>query len=362
MINLKTLSLYLFRLYCGYFIGIIIIIVGALILSNIFDTLQKFKAIYLPSHLFWKLVLYKIPYLINEVASLISYIAMLFFFKRLTKYNELMTILSGGIHIWRIIVIPVFATIFLGGILITICGPIGIVGLQKYESLVSKLTKNRQNNLVISKSGLLFFENYQDDKRIIQAESIDLIHNQLNNINILFLNNDNSFLKRIDASHASLINGNFKFTSARIFDQQNYQQVENIDISTNLSINNLLNSFINPEMISIWDLPDVIKQLIAAGLPTSNYQVYYYKQLFKPIIMATTIILAACFFSLKQRDNSQEKLLIIGLFLGFISYCLLEILVKTLNYNGSPAFLAVLLPNICMLFLCNFVIMHYKDS
>lgn len=273
-----------------------------------------------------------------------------------------MTILSGGIHIWRIIVIPVFATIFLGGILITICGPIGIVGLQKYESLVSKLTKNRQNNLVISKSGLLFFENYQDDKRIIQAESIDLIHNQLNNINILFLNNDNSFLKRIDASHASLINGNFKFTSARIFDQQNYQQVENIDISTNLSINNLLNSFINPEMISIWDLPDVIKQLIAAGLPTSNYQVYYYKQLFKPIIMATTIILAACFFSLKQRDNSQEKLLIIGLFLGFISYCLLEILVKTLNYNGSPAFLAVLLPNICMLFLCNFVIMHYKDS
>lgn len=362
MINLKTLSLYLFRLYCGYFIGIIIIIIGALILSNIFDILQKFKAIYLPSYLFWKLVLYKIPYLINELASLISYIAMLFFFKRLTKYNELITILSGGIHIWRIIVIPVFAAIFLGGILITILGPIGTLGLQQYEYLVSKLTKNRPNNLVISKSGLLFFENYQGKKRIIQAGSIDLTNNQLNNINILFLNSDNSFLKRIDAPHASLIDNNFKFTLARIFDQQNYKQINNIDIPTNLSINNLLDNFISPEMISIWDLPDAIKQLIAAGMPATNYQLYYYKQLFKPIIMATSIILAACFFSLEQRDNSQEKLLMIGLFLGFISYCLSEILLKILSHDGSPAFLAVLLPNISILFLSNFVIIHYKES
>lgn len=362
MINFKTLSIYLLRLYCSYFIGILLLLIGVLILSNIFDLLQKFKAVYIPTHFFWKLVLYKIPYLVNEVASLLSFIAMLFFLKRLTKHNELITILCNGIHIWRVIAVPVFATVIFGIILITICNPIGTFGLQKYESLEAKLSKKTYNNLIISKSGLLFFENYQGNKRIIQAGSIDVVNNKLNKIIILFLDDKNNFLKRIDGEYAILVDNNLKLTSVKISDNYNVKQYEHFTVPTNLSISNLLNSFINPEMIAIWDLPDTIKHLVEFGLPITNYQIYFYKQLFKPIIMATTVILAACFFSLKQRDNSQEKILVIGLFLGFIIYFLLEILFKILAYNATPPFLAILLPNICILFFSNFVIMHSQET
>ncbi|MCC8416343.1 MAG: LptF/LptG family permease [Rickettsia endosymbiont of Gnoriste bilineata] len=360
MINFRILSIYLFRLYCSYFIGILLLLIGVLILSNIFDLLQKFKDIYIPTHSFWKLVLYKIPYLVNEVASLLSFIAMLFFLRRLTKHNELITILCNGIHIWRVITIPFFAAIILGIILITISNPIGTLGLHKYESLKAELLKKPATNLSISKSGLLFLENYQGNKRIIQAGSIDVVNNKLNKIIILSLDNENNFIKRIDAQYGVLIDNNFTLTSVKFSDDNSFKKYEHLTVPTNLSISNLLNSFITPEMIAIWDLPDTIKQLVKFGLPITNYQIYFYKQLFKPIIMATTVILAACFFSLRQRDNSQEKILVIGLFLGFIIYSLLEVLFKILAYNATPPFLAILLPNICILFFSNFVIMHSK--
>ncbi|WP_341756325.1 MULTISPECIES: LptF/LptG family permease [unclassified Candidatus Tisiphia] len=361
MINFRILSIYLFRLYCGYFITILLLVIGVLILSNIFDFLHKFKDVYVPTHSFWKLVLYKIPYLVNEVASLLSFIAMLFFLRRLTKHNELITILCNGIHIWRVIAVPFFAAIILGIILITICNPIGTFGLHKYESLQAKLFKKPASNLSISKSGLLFLENYQGNKRIIQAGYIDVVNNKLNKIIILFLDNENNFIKRIDAQYGILIDNNFILTSVKFSDSNSFKKYENLTVPTNLSISNLLNSFISPEMIAIWDLPETISQLVRFGLPITNYQIYFYKQLFKPIIMATTVILAACFFSLRQRDSSQEKILIIGLFLGVIIYSLLEILFKIFAYNATPPFLAILLPNICILFFSNFVIMHSQE-
>ena len=362
MINQKTLSAYLFRLYLGYFIGFTLILVGILAVSNLFDLLQKFKTVNIPGYLFWRLILYKLPYLVNELSPIISLIAMLFFLKRLTKYNELVIILCSGTHIWRVISIPVFTTIIIGIIFITALNPLSTLGLQKYESIIAKITANQHNNLIISKSGIVFYENYYGRKRIIQAGSIDVANSILSNITILFVNDNNSLLERIDAKAGILTNHQLKLTSVTINNNNQSKKYESFVIATNLSITKLLNNYTSPEIVSIWDLPELIQQLSDSGLPVRNYQVYYYKQLFKPIIMSTSVVLAACFFSLRHRDNSQAKSLMIGLATGFIVYSLTEVILKVLSYNDIPDYLAVLLPNICILFLSNFVIMHSQDN
>ncbi|MCC8417054.1 MAG: LptF/LptG family permease [Rickettsia endosymbiont of Bryobia graminum] len=361
MVNLITLSIYLFRLYCSYFISILLIIVGALVLSNIFDILQKFKTIHIPTHYFWQLATYKIPYLLNEISSLVSFTSMLFLLRRLTAHNELVAILCSGVHIWRVIITPVFAAIILGCIMLTILNPIGTIGLQKYEKLEAKLTNKESNDFIVSKSGLLFLEKDLDTKKILQVKIIDIHNSKLNHFTLLILDNNNNFLKRIDAPMAILSNNNIDISHAKIYDGKSFLEVEQIVVLTNLSINKLLDDFTNPEMISIWDLPDSIKQLVESGLPTLNYQIYYYKQLLKPIIMSVMVILASCFFSLKQRDNSQDRVLILGLFIGFIIYFILEISFKMLSYNNITPFLAILLPNIGILFISNYLIMHSKQ-
>lgn len=282
---------------------------------------------------------------------------MLFCLKRLTKYNELLLILSNGIHIWKVILIPVIATLIFGTIIVTIFNPIGTLGLQKYEKLEGKLTKKTSYNLKVSKSGLIFLEKDTNTKKILQIRSIDIVSNKLINVTLLLLDNNNGFIERIDGPYAFLNHNNLEIVSAKIYDGENFKTYSQFNIPTNLSVKKLLENFINPEMISLWDLPETIKQLTETGLPIINYQIYYYKQLLKPLTMAIMVILASCFFSLKQHDHSAVKALILGLFISFITYFILEISSKMLAYNALPPFLAVLLPNICILLLSNVIIM-----
>jgi len=358
MINFNTLFTYLFKLYLGYFIAVLVIISGALVLSNIFDVLQKFKTIHVPTNLVWKLVLYKIPYLLGEIASLISFISTLFFLRRLTKYNELVTILCSGHPIWKIFIIPVIAAFLIGVIFVTIVNPIGVYGLQKHEKLEKILTKKNQGNFIVAQSGLLFFEEYNKENRIIQAKSMNITTKELKDLTILFVDSNNNLLKRIDANSAILSEGNFKLISSIVITNDDSIIHDNLTIPTNLSIGNFTDRFIVPEMISIWKIKSSINKFLKFGLPIINYQIHYYKLLFKPLTMVSTVILASCFISIRQRDNSQVKMLVSGLFLGFIIYSLIEIFLRILVYKGIEPILAVLLPTFFLMFISNFIILH----
>ncbi|WP_341794732.1 LptF/LptG family permease [Rickettsia endosymbiont of Rhinocyllus conicus] len=361
MINLKTLSWYLAKLYFKCFFIILSILIGLLIISNLFDLLQKFKNMYVPFDFFWRFILYKVPYLLNQVSALISFTSMLFFLRNLTKNNELTAILSSGIHIWQVLIIPCIVTLILGIVFTTILNPIGALGLQKYDLLEAKLTKKTHNEAVISKSGLLFFEALNGKNQIIQTQFINISEKKLNNITVLFIDNNNNFLKRIDALYGIIENKSLHLNRVKVFTKDSTEAHNNLTIPTNLSVNSLVNKFTHPEMVSIWNLPKLIDELLNSGLPITNYQVYYYKQLFKPAMMIATIILASCFISLKQRDNSQEKILILGLFSGFIVYSLSEILLKVLTYNNLSLIAAILLPSMLIFFISNFIILHYKE-
>ncbi|XVN41633.1 MAG: LptF/LptG family permease [Rickettsia endosymbiont of Argas persicus] len=361
MINLKTLSWYLAKLYSKCFFIILFLLVALLIVSNIFDLLQKFKNLYVPFNFFWRLILYKIPYLLNQISSLISFTAMLFFLRNLTKNNELTAILSSGIHIWQVLIIPCIVTLILGIAFTTILNPISSLGLQKYELLQTKLTKKTPNEAMISKSGLLFFETLNGKNQIIQTQFVNVTEKKLNNITILFIDNRNNFLKRIDALYGIIENQHLHLNRVKVFTKTGTITHNNLTIPTNLSINNLVGKFIHPEMVSIWNLPKLIEELLNSGLPIINYQVHYYKELFRPIMMMATVILASCFISLRQRDNSQERILLLGLFSGFIVYSLSEILLKILTYNNLSLIAAILLPSMLIFFISNFIILHYKE-
>ena len=362
MINLKTLSIYLLTSYIRYFIAVLLVVTGALILSNIFDVLQKFKTIHIPSELIWKLVLYKIPYLLGEISALISFVSMLFFLRQLTKYNELVIILCSGNHIWKVFIVPVVTTFLIGIIFVAVVNPIGTYGLQQYEKLERSLINKKHRDFIIIQSGLLFFEEYNGTNRIIQAESINLTTKELKEVTILFIDSGNSLLKRIDADSAILNDGNFKLLKLTITTDDNSQEYEDLTIPTNLSMNDFTGRFISSEMISIWNIKSYIDKFTKFGLPVINYQVHYYKLLFKPFVMVSIVIFASCFISLKQRTNTQAKVLARGLICGFAVYSLLEIFLRVLISNGIDPIFAILLPNFFLICISNFVILHLHEA
>lgn len=380
MFNSKTLNFYLFKLCLTSFVVISLIVAGLLFISNIFDVLQKFKSLYLPSHLFWKLSIYKIPYLLSELSPLISFISSLFFLQKMTKNNEFLIILVSGVQSWKIFLIPIITSFLLGVFTVAALNPIGAYGLMKYEYLEAKLTKKKQAGITITKNGISFFEQYkgtenlsnhisskdfgnnQHYNRIIHAKSISVSSNQLNDVIILFIDQENQFIKRIDAKTAKIQNNQIILHNIRSFDSYNSYELEEIKLPTHLSMGNFTDSFMPPETFSIWNIQVTISKFLKSGLPVLHYQIYYYKQLFKPLMMIATSMIACCFVTLNNRKKSAKLVFATALIIGFAIYSIIEISSKILAYNQFDPILSILLPIILVMLISNFIILHLHEA
>ena len=356
MINTKVLFSYLSKIYRNYFLLVSFLLTSILIISNIFDNLQRFKDVNVPTHIFWSMVFYKVPYLLTEISPLISFIAMLFFLRVLTKHNELVTIFCNGSSLWRVLSAPLMVGLLFGFIITYLIGPIGAYGLDKYEMLEAKILKKKQNEILISSTGILFFEENKNSNHIVQAKTINFKNSELKDLMLLFINKDNKFLRRIDAKTAILKNKKFELMEAMEYTDEISQKHDLILIDTDLEIKDFLDNFISPEKINIWRLNYVIEKMLKSGMPIINYQIYYFKQLFKPLMIIATIMLGSCFFSLKTRDNSQNKIFVGGLIIGFIIYSTIEIFSKMLAFGGFMPMLSILLPILLLIFVSSFLI------
>lgn len=362
MINYQTITKYLAKVYIWQLIVTAGIIICILFITNAFDTLQKFKSVELSPKHFWQLILFKVPYLFCEVSSLCCFIATILFLRNITKQNELIIVLSNGIPIWRIFVIPISVTFIFGIIILTTISPIGTYGLKEYEKIEANVTNAPHLNFVISQSGIFFFEKFAGNNRIIQAKSINSKEKTLSDVTILMVDSRNNLTKRIDSPTALISPGSFILEDSSITLKDSTTNKEKVTLPTNLSIDNLMQTFTAPEMIPIWSLKNSIEKFAKSGLAVTKYQIHYYKQLFKPISMVAMAFIACWFISLNVRDNSGAKTIVIGLILGICTYFFLEMTLRILAYSGIHPVLSALLPILFIILLSNFVILHFQEA
>ena len=162
------------------------------------------------------------------------------------------------------------------------------------------------------------------------------------------------FYKRIDADTIFLNQNNWLIGSGLLNDDQNLnQKVENIVIPTNL-VNNLvigkiINNFESTKLFSLYQLPNLIKDLKSAGLTTTKFEVYYHNLLSKPLLfMAMSLI--GCYFGLTSvRSKNAALMIFLGAIFGLLIYIISNI-ISTFSISGLiPIFAATwLVAIICL--------------
>lgn len=362
MIHYKTLIKYLTTVFIKQFLVSSAVIVCVLFITNAFDVLKIFKDVDLTIGDFWKLITFKIPYLFGEVITLVCFISTFLFLRSVSRQNELVIILSSGVPIWRVFAGPVATTFIIGLFVLMIINPMGTYGLQAYSKLESRLNNNSHLHFIISQAGIFFFEKYTDNNRVIQSKSIDANTKTLSDVTVLIVDEHNNFLKRVDAEKATLDQGQFRLISPTITFRDTSEKLEELVFPTKLSINNLMQSFSQPEMIFVWNLNHVMKNFERSGLIVTKYKIHYYKQLLKPFAMVAMSLVACWFISLNMRDNSSARAAVSGLVIGVSAYFFLEISLRTLVYSGLSPILATLLPILFIILISNFVILHFQEA
>ena len=357
-----TITKYLLKSFLWHLLFVSLIVIVILIISSTFDVFNQLKTIeILPNH-FWKLITYKVPFLYNEVSAIVVFISTILFLHQSTIKNELIIILSSGMSVWRVYLVPVVASFLYGIIILFIINPIGTYGLNAYDKLQDKMTGNHRHNLIISKSGIFFFEKYNNTNNIIQAQSISVQKNELHNVTILNVDSKNNFVKRIDAKNVILLDGYFEFINPIIITHEGIEKRNSFDIPTNLSTSTLIQRITAPELILTWNLRQIIDEFAKSGVSTTSYKIFYYKQLLKPLILVAMVCIACCFIYINTRESFAGKILIIGIAFGVVAYLLLEVLIRMLSYGGLDPLYAIILPVLFILLVSNFAILHFQEA
>lgn len=362
MFSTPTINKYLSKLFFSYLLATASIVLVLLFISNTFDVLHKFKGSDISPITFWQLISYKVPHVFNEVSVLIGFISTVIFLERLSIGKELVILSASSMQNWRIYTIPITITFVFGYVVLLLVSPLGTYSLAEYEKIESLVTNRPESKVVVSQSGIFFYEQFDNSHRIISANSINIAQKELSDLTILIVDSDNNFLQRLDANKVTLDNNNFYLYDPTIVSRDKMSRQDSIILPTKLSVDNLIQRFTAPELIYIWNLRDSIDKFSKSGISTSEYELYYYKQLLKPLIMATMALLACWFVSVNSRDNKHVKTVIYGLITGILAFFFIEISSRFLAISGFNAFFACLLPALVIILLGNFVILHFQEA
>jgi len=335
-------------------------IAAALLLSNIFDLLNKIRGISISTGLFAKLIFLKLPYLVSEMLPLNAMLAMFLMNYILAKRNELSVIWGSGVSIFSMIIPIASATFILGVFITTIVNPISTHMLVKYESMESKLMERKAPSLTLSNLGVIISERFDGQHRVHVAKSLSVAEKKMLHVTILLADQNNNFLERVEADEAMLDNGDIRLSDVKIFDQNGDRIDKNeLSLPTTLAIDNFVDGITVPDHLSFWKLPEAISNLSEAGLPTIKHKLHYYKILLRPIYMVAYLLIASCFMLKDTRENGTKPL-VLGVFVGFTTYLAMQILTNILVYKGVNVVIAMVFPTMVIILLSIFIILHLR--
>lgn len=358
----KTLFLYLSKTFVKIFFAISLLIIIVLIISQTLDIMHRSKSASIPLIYLLQLILYKIPYLLQETIILISLISGLLFFDKLTKSNELIIIQNIGASIWQIMLPLILSSFCIGVTVIAIINPIATILLERHEKLETTYLNKSSNLVSMSNAGLMIKENIHNGSRVTIADKINLTDLSFTDTIMLELDHNNQLIRRIHSKYTKLNEKEWLLNDIAIFRHSTPETLDKLNLKTNMSFKKILSSFATPEIISFWKLPKFISNMRESGFVVLPYQSYYYKLVTKPLFIISTIFIASCFINIHARENHNSKMVVKGIITGFSLHFIAQISVNIITSFGVHPLFAATIPIILILLVCQFMILHTQEA
>lgn len=359
-----TLSFYLMR---HYFLNFMMMLMGLLAVIYLFDTVELLrrasKVENIPLSTVLSMGLYKLP----EVGQLVFPFAVLFSamltFWQLTRRHELVIVRSSGLSVWQFIAPILLVALSIGIVKICLVNPLGALLVSKYENLEAEYFNKETSLITLSEQGLWLKQSDENGTAILHSAKIKMPEWVLDHVMVFFFNNDNDFIRRIDATAAKLEGGQWNFTNATInAPSQIPEKVDFLTLGTDLTINELENSFSAPETISFWKLPAYIKILEDTGFDSTGLKIHFQNLLSQPLLFMAMVLLAATVSLRTSRMNGASILIVLGVFIGFIVFFSSSFLQALGASQQIPIVVAAWFPAIISFLLGLGVLMALEDG
>ncbi|SHL69035.1 lipopolysaccharide export system permease protein [Roseovarius litoreus] len=362
-----TLHLYLARRFLLTFLAIFSVFVILLFLIDLVKEMQDFPAF--PFSEILEIALLKAPSANYEILPLIVILATVALFLRMSRNSELVVVRASGRSAIRALIAPLVVAGLIGVVSVTMLNPIVAASAKRHNDLMNSYLGWSINIMAIAPEGLWLRQGSETGQTVIHAERASSDVSTLYNTTFIAFGLDGTPQRRITAANATLGDGEWRLTDAKLWDlssginpESTAQELDSYSVPSALTQDRIIDSFGKPEYISIWDLPKFIGQLEESGFSARRYAVWMQTELARPLFLIALVMAAAAFTMRHSRLHNTGVSVLTAIMLGFGLHYIRNF-AQILGENGQiPVMLAAWAPPVAAFLLALGILLHMEEG
>ncbi|MCC2095418.1 MAG: LPS export ABC transporter permease LptG [Hyphomicrobiales bacterium] len=287
-------------------------------------------------------------------ASMISLVA-------LTRRLELVVARTAGVSAWQFLLPLAIVALLTGIFSVTIYNPVSTRLKHQADKIETGLTgKSLQPDL---EGGVWLRQRSADGQSILRAEKSSDSGTVLATVSVFQYDLDGRFLQRVEAARGRLIEGAWELSQVRINVPGEVPRAEETYLlATNLTRDQVSQSFTNPDAVAFWRLRALAKQTEAAGLNAAPYYLKFQELLARPLLLIAMVFISASFSLRFFRFGGVATAVSGGVASGFVLYVATKLAADLGGAGLLAAPVAAWTPAIVGTMLGVLVLLHQEDG
>jgi lipopolysaccharide export system permease protein len=271
-----------------------------------------------------KLSFFRVPMIAERIMPFCALVGAMSCYLNLSRRNELVVARAAGISAWEFTAPAVIVALALGVAATLVYNPVAANLQERAKRYEIEIFGRRDFGQ--QEAGFWVRQKSPDGQSIINARNSRDQGLRLNGVTIFTFDQQGRFQDRIEADVAVLKEGAWELRQARVYPSNSPPSVhETYPLKTNLSREQVRETFATPETLTVWELPEYIRLAENAGLAAASYRLQYQKLLSRPFLLASMVLLAAAFSLRFARMGGVQKMVLGGVLSGFLLYVLSKI-------------------------------------
>jgi len=308
MIRSITLNYYFAKEFLKTTVNISAVFFCLGIIINLFEEINFFKdydvGIYLPIILSF----FYVPSLFYNMFPFVILLSGIWFFLNIKRTDEITALKISGLSNFSIIIVPGIASIILGIFFITTINPVTSVLVKKYEKTKGSFEKDKDYLAAITINGIWI----KEKKNIIRAAKLD--NDKFIEVSIYEFDDENNFLRRLDAKSANINLKNWILNDVKVIDMNGKtiaENLSNISYASIYDINQIKSLYSNLDTVSFWSINEEIELLETRGYSTNEMRSKLHQSLAFPFFLLSMILLSGVIsFGFYLKDNNWNYIFI----------------------------------------------------
>ncbi|MGA2893803.1 MAG: LPS export ABC transporter permease LptG [Xanthobacteraceae bacterium] len=273
-----------------------------------------------------KISMYRVPQLTERIMPFSVLVGAMSCYLALSRRLELVVARAAGVSAWQFVAPAMIAAFLFGTVATTVYNPIAALLHERSKRLEADMLGENLSALQQSTSGFWVRQKSVDGAAIINANSSREQGAVLGAVSIYTFDSSGHFNERIEAKNATLEQGYWQLEDARVYASGKAPDVEaTYRVGTNLTLEQVRESFATPETVPFWQLPSYIAMADRAGLQAAGYRLQYQQLLARPFLLAAMVLLAASVSLRFFRFGGVQKMVLSGITAGFLVFVLSKI-------------------------------------